>query len=164
MDQILWITYFLLPKSKFPFLKKYCPKLRFLPKMEIFCEYFHFSTKMEIFDDINFTENFGPKFWTKLYSNILYIICSTVYKFDGTKWDSCSSINIPRASPAIVVINDHIFAIGGIGVNQAPSDKIELYDGKTWTLMTPFLGELRLLYKMILLYGELHSILKRRDF
>ena len=61
---------------------------------------------------------------------------SSVYRFDGTKWHVCASLNVPRASPAVCVVNGRILAIGGISSTQAPSDKIELYDNEKWTLMS----------------------------
>ena len=56
----------------------------------------------------------------------------SVYKFDGTSWTTLPSLNVARASPALVVVNSRILVIGGISTSQAPSDKIEMFDGEKW--------------------------------
>ena len=61
---------------------------------------------------------------------------STVYKFDGSSWLSMPSLNVARASPAVVVVNSRVLVIGGISVSQAPSDKIEMFDGEKWNLIS----------------------------
>jgi len=61
---------------------------------------------------------------------------ASVYRFDGSSWQVAPPMNVARASPAVVVLCNKAIAIGGISVTQAPSDKIELYDGEKWTLMS----------------------------
>ena len=46
------------------------------------------------------------------------------------------SLNVARASPAVVVVNSRVLVIGGISVSQAPSDKIEMFDGEKWNLIS----------------------------
>lgn len=60
----------------------------------------------------------------------------SVYKFDGTSWTTLPSLNVARASPAVVVVNSRILVIGGISTSQAPSDKIEMFDGEKWNLIS----------------------------